>query len=702
MSLIQDIWHITKSIFVTPIDLAKRFKRKLQRVGWRRTLLTLAVLFVIIAIGMTAFVEVTSQPAFCISCHYMKPYFASWQESSHKGVMCTECHIPPGIKGTIEAKFTAMSMMVNYTTGIYKRSKPWAEISNESCLRGGCHETRLLAGRVEFKEGIIFDHKPHLIELRLGKTLRCTSCHSQIVQGQHISVTSSTCFICHFKGADSPKMSGCTTCHDAPVRTAATPDVPFDHTQMVSRKVSCLRCHGSMQVGSGDVSTERCNSCHAELGKIDKYSDIAHIHNNHITERKVECQACHQEILHKSVSRTEMVKPSCEDCHQGTHEVQVDMFTGKGGVGVTEHPSTMFQSGLNCRGCHTIQAESEGFALKGTTMLASGVVCTPCHDQGYDRILEGWKRRNAERVGQIRAIESRVHNSLKGLTGTRRIVADSLVSAAMHNIQMVDLGHGIHNIPYAEALLGAAYSQLQSAYQFSGGKVPEFDVGLPKQSADCMNCHYGVETMAVARAGRSFPHSPHVLTQKLACTMCHSNEIKHGSLALQPADCNSCHHKPTAEGQAADCAKCHDLQASIYTGKAEWGAQATPDPMAESGLACTDCHSPEPPSIIRPSGEVCVGCHDPSYETLANSWKDDFQRGLARVDSLLHLCRNVKLPELEDVVARADRIRKDRSSGVHNHAMLGGILQADEKWLTEFIHKNGLDVVQNPNKPVQQ
>jgi len=142
----------------------------------------------------------------------------------------------------------------------YKRSKPWAEINDENCLRPGCHETRLLEGRVAFKQGIIFDHKPHLTQLRLGKKLRCTSCHSQIVQGQHISVTTSTCFLCHFKGDDTGKMSQCTKCHDAPVRTADKPDVPFDHTRMLAKKVSCNRCHGSMMIGSGDVPKERCNS----------------------------------------------------------------------------------------------------------------------------------------------------------------------------------------------------------------------------------------------------------------------------------------------------------------------------------------------------------------------------------------------------------------------------------------------------------
>lgn len=692
-NLLKDLWSITLALLEAPFKIIGKVVRKLERAGWRKILLATMMSIVLLAVTATIFFEVTSQPRFCVSCHYMAPYFASWEGSSHQGVHCTECHIPPGLKGKIEGKFTALSMLVNYATGIYKRSKPWAEINDENCLRGGCHETRLLEGRVPFKQGIVFDHKPHLGQLRLGKKLRCTSCHSQIVQGQHIAVTTSTCFICHFKGDHTGQMSECTTCHEAPVRTDLTPDVPFDHSQMLERKVSCLRCHGSMQVGSGAVQKERCNSCHAELGKIEKFDDVELIHNNHITKRKVDCQACHQEILHHSVSRTEQVKPSCEDCHKGLHEVQRNLFTGEGGVGVAEQPSTMFLSGLNCHGCHIIAEAAGGSEINGVTYKASGVVCTPCHDAGYDRILEGWKRRNAEKLSQIASIKRQVAGATASTPSIHRSVADSLLRAADHNIQMVDAGHGIHNIPFAESLLETAYNQLQSAYALSGrtGSLPRFETGLPKTDANCMTCHYGVETMVVKRAGRDFPHSPHVLNQKLACTTCHSNEMKHGTLSLSREACNQCHHKPPAEG-SPDCAGCHELQASIQKGDASWGAHAIPDPMFESGMGCLDCHGAPDGSVARPTGETCVNCHEPGYDKLLAGWKSDFRMALTSVDSLLHLCRKIETPELSALRSRLDKLRKDRSLGVHNYAMVDGILKADNEWLVKFVKEHGLSV----------
>lgn len=691
--LFKDILSITLSLLKLPVKIVQSIFQRLTAAGIRRLVLGLLISIVLIAVAATVFFEATSQPEFCISCHYMKPYFASWKMSNHKDVHCTKCHITPGLKGKIEGKFTALSMLVNYATGIYKRSKPWAEINDENCLQGGCHQTRLMEGRVQFKEGIIFDHKPHLTQLRLGKKLRCTSCHSQMVQGEHIAVTTSTCFICHFKGADNPKMSSCTNCHDAPVRNATTPDVKFDHTQMLANKVSCNRCHGSMMVGSGDVPKERCNSCHAELGKINRFDDVTFIHDNHITKRKVDCQACHQTILHQSVSRTQEVKPSCEDCHVGFHQVQVAMFTGQGGKGVDPNPSTMFQSGLNCRGCHMIKEQAGTNPLKGVTFKATGEVCAPCHDQGYDKILEGWKKRNAERLSQIRGIERSVKGALSGVPSFKAAVADSLLSAAGFNIGMVEDGHGIHNIPYSESLLGTAYTQLKAAYAVArpGSSLAPFEIGMPNSGANCMNCHYGIETIAVQRAGRTFPHAPHVLEKKLACTTCHSNDVKHGQLILDKSACNTCHHKGE-DGKPPECVNCHQLQASIYKGDASWGEHSVPEPMYEANLTCADCHNSPEGGIQRPTGQTCVGCHDESYAKLLSGWEDEFRAELVQVDSLLHLCRNVDLPDFVKVKKEVERIEQDRSHGVHNHAMIDGKLAENRKWLTEFVNQHGLGI----------
>ena len=164
----------------------------------------------------------TSRSQFCSSCHIMEPYYASWQHSSHADVSCIKCHFAPGIGEKVRGKMQGLVQLCTYITRS-EGPRPVAEVSDASCLRSGCHETRSLPGPLEF-HGIVFDHGPHLQELDMagathdpGKTLevvldgqssedlhrgiklRCTSCHEQIDQTEHMSVSTGTCFLCHFK-----------------------------------------------------------------------------------------------------------------------------------------------------------------------------------------------------------------------------------------------------------------------------------------------------------------------------------------------------------------------------------------------------------------------------------------------------------------------------------------------------------------------
>src|SRR5688572_1513789 len=163
--------------------------------------------FILFGAGSAGFAEYSMQPDFCRSCHIMEPYYVAWHESTHKGVACTKCHFEPGLEKTLYGKFQASSQAAKYITNTYG-SKPHAEIRDSSCMREGCHTERLLKGKVNWTVKSVkghdvtikFDHTPHLTKERRGKQLRCVSCHSQIVQGQHLVVTLDTCYLCHFKG----------------------------------------------------------------------------------------------------------------------------------------------------------------------------------------------------------------------------------------------------------------------------------------------------------------------------------------------------------------------------------------------------------------------------------------------------------------------------------------------------------------------
>jgi len=114
--------------------------------------------------------------------------------------------------------------------------------------------------------------------------------------------------------------------------------------------------------------------------------------------------------------------------------------------------------------------------------------------------------------------------------------------------------------------------------------------------------------------------------------------------------------------------------------------------MFEAGLKCVDCHSPQTGFVQRPNGETCAGCHDPNYAKLLNGWKEEFTTSLAQVDSLLHSAGELNFPDLDQVKKQVERIEKDHSLGVHNHAMIDGMLRSDRDWLTKFVNEHGLNV----------
>src|SRR3989338_11608719 len=252
-------------------------------------------------IGMAKYSE---SPHFCNSCHIMEPYYNAWANSKHSEVACVQCHYPPAdnLKDYLWHKFQASSQVVKYVTRTYS-SKPFAEIEDASCLRSGCHSTRLLQGRVVSQRGIKFDHTAHILETRRGRKLKCASCHSQIVVGKHVEVTYDTCYLCHFKGRGEGRnfepLGGCLGCHDLPQESFRIGNMEYNHKDFVIKQgVASQNCHMEVVRGTGEAPQERCFTCHNQPEKLAKYEDIPFIHENHVTKHNVACFHCHQEIRH--------------------------------------------------------------------------------------------------------------------------------------------------------------------------------------------------------------------------------------------------------------------------------------------------------------------------------------------------------------------------------------------------------------------
>jgi nitrate/TMAO reductase-like tetraheme cytochrome c subunit len=273
-----------------------------RRRRWTVTVVVGVIVLVAAGAAGAGLWHLSSSPMLCNSCHIMKPYVDAWRTSAHKNIECVKCHYPPGLRDTIWVKYQALTQVVKWATQSYS-SKPFAEIEDGSCLRSGCHEQRLLQGRVNFKRGIIFDHKPHLEGVRRDRQLRCTSCHSQIVIGTHIEVTESTCFLCHFKGFKTARelepLAGCTGCHQAPKGEIMLGTVRFNHQDMVKRGVVCQQCHLNVVDGDGAAPRDRCFNCHNQPEKLERYPDTPFLHEFHVAGHNIECARCHTEIRHR-------------------------------------------------------------------------------------------------------------------------------------------------------------------------------------------------------------------------------------------------------------------------------------------------------------------------------------------------------------------------------------------------------------------
>ena len=438
----------------------------------------LGILFLIFSVGMFEF---STSPYFCASCHIMKPYYQAWATSKHNHVPCVDCHYPPDVRDKMILKVQALTQVVKYVTRTYG-SKPYAEISDESCLRKGCHETRLLQGQVMYtpprSDGkppfkIKFDHRPHLTDLKRGKKLRCTSCHSQIVVGNHMEVTSSTCFLCHFKGAKFGRVEnpigGCGNCHWAPEGEIKIGETRFNHKEFVGeRHVACQNCHLEAIQGEGEAKKDRCFQCHNDPARLSHYTDIDFMHKNHVTDHKIDCTRCHEIIKHSVKTTVEPLQYDCSVCHERKHNIQKQIYMGIGARGVPNRPSVMFITNVDCVGCHLVPKMSAAISpFLGQTFKASEAACISCHGEDFRGVLGEWEKTLKAALADARQAVDKA-KSLAAKTGRDNRKAAQLAKDAEYNYLFVLHGKGVHNVEYAVDVLKKAKADAQAATAAAG------------------------------------------------------------------------------------------------------------------------------------------------------------------------------------------------------------------------------------------
>lgn len=621
-----------------------------------------------------AAVEYTSHSGFCAACHYMKPFFQSWETSSHSQFECSACHYPPsgGIRSKLRKKIEGLVMVGRYWTKLYVKAKPWAEIRDENCLMGGCHDKRLLEGQVQFNK-VVFDHKVHFEDLKRGKQLQCTSCHSQIVQGEHITVTESSCFICHFKESEHySQIDDCSHCHTK--ETLTNEDTSrYNHTLVFDNGFTCDKCHSQTIIGDGNVPRENCYKCHWERDRLEQYDDTDLMHSRHIYENKIECNQCHMEIQHKIIKDVEAIA-DCKSCHIDLHRAQKILYSGEGGKGVSHPmPNIMLEKGLSCKGCHIFHEKPQSAADGGETYTADANACESCHGKGYARILKQWEASTSKKLDQIQAVYARTHQEIRKTRNPNKNTAQALLDEAAFNIEIVEQGKSVHNVAFSQELLQTAYNKLSEALSSikSSYKPKKFAAVTKEIPTQCSNCHAGIEEIDTQIFGLDFPHKKHLIEQKIDCTKCHSNVRTHGEFIATKKSCAVCHHKDPEK----DCASCHQLQQAFYQGGTMNGHEVPLDIMAEAEVGCTDCHLNQQNQISRSGKSKCVECHDEDYGELYTEWQNSVQKLYQDIEAALKKLKVQSLnkdarQELVNIRQTLSNIKLDGSKGVHNYLFI--------------------------------
>jgi hypothetical protein len=334
-------------------------------------------------------------------------------------------------------------------------------------MRSGCHEQQAIMGPLEFKRGIGFDHSHHYGTKQRGINLRCTSCHSQIVQGNHMAVTEFTCFLCHFRGRTSLDnvlpVEFCTNCHTYPQNYIDVGGIKYNHADYVENGVICWRCHSDVIQGDGHVEDRACLQCHSDPEQLNKIGEVEQVHQNHVTDHKVECFNCHANIRHGVPEETTAPVFDCSACHHDTHLGPREMYAGTGGVKVEDMPSAMFRVQVDCTGCHFGEMIYGTRALvEGGVRLSSVEACVDCHGEMGREIYEYWTNSVDAQLEKTRPILENARTRVRNAEDAP-LEAQQLLNDAQHNFDFVEASHGVHNLNYALELLKQARTDAEAA-----------------------------------------------------------------------------------------------------------------------------------------------------------------------------------------------------------------------------------------------
>ena len=625
--------------------LFKIFSNVIHFLSARKKKVLYGLLFFLVVLLFVGGFKYSESPSFCGLCHNMKEYVDSWKTSSHNKVSCLNCHRSPGLFNHLKGKWVDLQLAITYFMVGKGIKKPHYEVDDGNCLQKGCHKRDDLKGDMIYKN-VTFPHGKHLGELKRGMKIRCTTCHAQIVQGAHLTVHETNCFICHYyrvrggrveeEECISCAVGGCTSCHIEPKGDIKVKGWSFNHRKYIARGVACEKCHVNVVQGDGHVPEGKCLQCHREPQILNTKYTSQFMHKNHVTDHKIECADCHSHIRHE-IGQILTFAPSptlCDKCHsKEIHLGPRELYRGSGGIGVPDSPSLMFTTNVDCIACHRKGGESEA-ALHTTKYMERAIVeaCVDCHGEGYDETLKHWKALLSKAENEANQHIFNVQKVLYEFEKTKGGSADSkkaqsLLNEARHNYSLVLLGKGVHNIEYSFKLLNAVNNKTEQALAAidKGYKPKEFQIQMTCTTL----CHVGMEKRTVPFNDTKFSHETHVVHNGLKCSDCHSPRENHGKTFQK--NCANCHHGK--EIKKVKCEDCHVSVKRLVQGKGGIGIKERPSNKLDV-VECIDCHrgvSTKKKDTFDAIKKRCIECHDQSYGEMVVRWKTASQGLLKKV-----------------------------------------------------------------------
>jgi len=126
-------------------------------------------------------------PATCVNCHIMAPFYATWMHSSHgRDATCNDCHVPHenaarkwAFKGTDGIKHTS-KFVTGAERDVITANPASSQVIMNNCIR--CHE--------QLTNEFIKDGRMNFMKTQTGDGKACWDCHRDVPHGGGNSLAS--------------------------------------------------------------------------------------------------------------------------------------------------------------------------------------------------------------------------------------------------------------------------------------------------------------------------------------------------------------------------------------------------------------------------------------------------------------------------------------------------------------------------------